>query len=233
VSAAEIRVILEELIIKAQTIEPCLQKRLINLRSWINGKTDRKLAQKASVVGLLSEVILDSRFWLAIKTLTIEQRQQVYTSMRISPAEQYWFDVLFPLWFNEPDPKLNAWKRELMAGNFSQSDEQIIRDVSRDIELGGGSCIWRHTLDLSMATDLLATGLANNPLCVQITTGHIHNLDKKKPNWESTLKHWHIQRGLLISYNPVPNSTAAKRIAVVVLQHGDSLPFGCYNLDEA
>ena len=76
-SAAEIRVILEELIIKAQTIEPCLQKRLINLRSWINGKTDRKLAQKASGVGLISEVILDSRFWLAIKTLNIVKRQEV------------------------------------------------------------------------------------------------------------------------------------------------------------
>lgn len=232
-SAAEIRVRLEALIIEAQTIEPCLQERLINLRSWIKKKTDKELAQKSSVVGLLSEVILDSRFWLAIKTLTTEQRQQFYTSMRISPAEQYWFDVLFPLWFNEPDPKLNSWKRELMAGNFSQSDEQIIRDVSREIELGGGSCIWRHTLDLSMATDLLATGLANNPLCVQITTGNIHNLDEKKPKWESTLKHWHIQRGLLISYNPVPNNTAAKRIAVVVLQNGDSLPLSCYTLHGA
>ena len=232
-SAAYIRVSLEALIIEAQTIEPCLYKRLINLRSWIKKKTDKELNQKSSVIGLMLEVISDSIFWLELKPLTVEQRQQVYTNLNISPAGQYWFDVLFPLWFDEPDPKLNSWKRELMAGNFSQSDEQIIRDVSGEIKSVGGSCIWRHTLDLSMATDLLVMGLANNPLCVQITTGNIHNLDEKKTNWESTLKHWNIQRGLLISYNPVPNNTAAKRIAVVVLQHGDSLPLGCYTLHGA
>lgn len=232
-SAAYIRVSLEALIIQAQTIEPCLHKRLINLRSWIKKKTDKELNQKSSVIGLMLEVISDSIFWLELKPLTVAQKQQVYTNLNISPAEQYWFDVLFPLWFNEPDPKLDSWKRELMKGNFSRDDERVILSITNEIELLGGSCLWRHIADLSMATDLLAMGMTANPLCVQITTLALQYLSQKKSKWENTLRHWGIQRGLFISYNPMPLDTAANRIAVVVLQHGDSLPLGCYTLDGA
>jgi len=157
-SATEIRLQLRALIAQASTVKPSLAVRLSNLMRWIKNKTDKQITQKTSVVDFLSEIIRDSDFWLLLQTLTPEQKQQFYIDMEISPAERYWFDVLFPLWFDEPDPKLDIWKKELMAGNFSGDDMRIIRAVSLEIKKLGGSCLWKYPLDLSMATDLLAIG---------------------------------------------------------------------------
>jgi hypothetical protein len=232
-SATEIRLQLRALITQANTVKPSLAVRLSNLLRWIKSKTDRQITQKTSIVDFLSEIILDANFWLVLQTLTPEQKQQFYIDMKISPAEQYWFGVLFPLWFDEPDPKLDIWKKELMAGNFSGDDMRIIRAVSLEIKKLGGSCLWKYPLDLSMATDLLAMGLTSNALLVQITTLAQQYLSKKKSAWEDTLKHWKIKRGLLISYNPMPTNNVVQRISGTILRHIDSLPSNCYTLDKA
>lgn len=232
-SATEIRLQLRALIDQAKTVEPSLAARLSNLLKWIKDKTDKQINQKRSVVDFLAEIILDADLWLVLQTLTPEQKQQFYIEMEISSAEQYWFDVLFPLWFDEPDPKLDIWKKELMAGNFSGDDMQIIRAVSLEIKKLGGSCLWKYPLDLSMATDLLAMGLTGVALFVQITTLDEQYLPEKKGAWEGTLKHWKIKRGLLISYNPIPTNNVAQRISGIVFRHIDSLPPNCYSLGRA
>jgi hypothetical protein len=232
-SATEIRLQLRALIAQASTVKPSLAVRLSNLLRWIKDKNDKHIKHKPSVVDFLAEIILDANFWLILQTLTPEQKQQFYRDEKIDPAEQYWFDVLFPLWFDEPDPKLDIWKIEIMAGNFSGDDMQIIRAISLEIKKLGCSCLWKYPLDLSMATDLLVMGLTNAALLVQITTLAQQYLPKKKSAWEGTLKHWKIKRGLLISYNPMPTNNVAQRISGTILQHIDSLPPDCYSLDRA
>lgn len=103
---------------------------------------------------LLTELVLDSGYWLELKGLTSEEKQRLYKREKTTPAEQYWYDLLFPQWFNEPDPQLPRWKQEMMAGNFNQNDAALISSLSNEIERLGGSYIWRYILDLSMATDL-------------------------------------------------------------------------------
>ncbi len=232
-SATEIRLQLRALIAQANTVKPSLAVRLSNLLRWIKNKTDKEINQKISVVDFLSEIILDANSWLVLQTLTPEEKKQLYIDIKMSPAEQYWFDVLFPLWFDEPDPKLDIWKKELMAGNFSGDDMQIIRAISLEIKKLGCSCLWKYPLDLSMATDLLVMGLTNTALLVQITTLAQKYLPKKKNAWEDTLKHWKIKRGLLISYNPMPTNNVAQRISGTILRHMDSLPPDCYSSDKA
>ncbi len=47
-------------------------------------------------------------------------------------------------------------------------------------------------------------------------------IDQKRQGWETTLQSWHIERGLLISYNPMKNALVAE-LATVILEHSDSL----------
>jgi len=82
--------------------------------------------------------------------------------------------------------------------------------------------LWKYPLDLSMATDLLEMGLTDVALFVQITTLAAQYLPEKQIAWENTLEHWNIQRGLLISYNPMPTNNVAQRISRIVFRHIDS-----------
>ena len=228
-NAKEIRTRLDELIVQADKIEPTLAKRLIDLRKWIKQKKDGCLNSKPYVLDLLAEVVLDSTFWLALNHLNVTQRQFIYTEMNCSPAQQYWFDVLFPQWLNERDPKLPIWKQEVMAGNFNRDDEIIIRSISQKIEALGGSCLWNHILDLSMATDLVTTGIRKDPLCVQLTTVSGINLTQKHEKWQKTLIYWSIKRGLLISYNSMRSNHVAI-LADRILNCSDNLPTPCYTV---
>ena len=228
-NAKEIRARLDELIVQADKIEPTLAKRLIDLRKWIKQKKDGCLNSKPYVLDLLAEVVLDSTFWLDLNPLNVTQRQFIYTEMNCSPAQQYWFDVLFPQWLNERDPKLPIWKQEVMAGNFNRDDEIIIRSISQKIEALGGSCLWNHILDLSMATDLVTTGIRKDPLCVQLTTVSGINLTQKHEKWQKTLIYWSIKRGLLISYNSMRSNHVAI-LADRILNCSDNLPTPCYTV---
>ena len=176
---------------------------------------------------LLTELVLDSGFWLELKGLTPEEKQRLYEREKITPAEQYWYDFLFPQWFNEPDPQLPRWKQEMMAGNFNQNDADLISSLSNEIEQLGGSCIWRYILDLSMATDLAVVAHLGIPLCVQLTITSGKWLTDKKPDWEDLLRYWGIKRGLLVSLDP--RNLNSGSLAGVILQKGDTLPSVCYS----
>ncbi len=215
---------LEKLIITANSIEPLLAKRLKDLMSWVGKRKDGFLNNKPYILDLLTELILDSEFWLLLKSMTPNEKQKFYIKEQITPAEQYWYDFLFPQWLNERDPQLPRWKKEMMAGNFYQNDEALINSLSEAIEAQGGSCMWRYILDLSMATDLAVVGSLNIPLCVQLTTSRS---DSKRTNWEAVLRHWGIKRGLFVSFNPKELDTNA--LAKGILKKGDILPSHCYD----
>ncbi|MDA0268936.1 MAG: hypothetical protein O3A14_18730 [Cyanobacteria bacterium] len=214
---------------QATATELPLAQKLTALTKWIEDKKDGLLTSKPYVLVLLTEVILDAELWLALRSLSPEQRQQLYLSENNSAAEQYWFEVLFPRWINDWDPKFPNWKREVMQGNFKRDDELILRNLAREIESRGGSYLWRHLLDLSMATDLLASGEGESPLCVQLTTVSGRYLADKRRGWEETLQYWRIQRGLLVSYNPTDNSLVS-RLVTVILSYSDEPSANGYNV---
>ncbi len=209
--------------------EPQLAQKLISLAKWIKDKKDGLLMSKPYVLDLLTEVILDVQLWLILKSLSHQEKQQFYASENFSVTERYWLEVLFPRWINNQDPKFPSWKREVMNGNFKREDEQILRNLSQELTGRGGSCSWRHLLDLSMATDLLASTQCNESLCVQLTTISGTYLTDKRQGWENTLRDWQIDRGLLISYNPTQDSLMP-RIVKVILNHGDRATASGYNV---
>jgi len=228
-SPQEARSRLEQLIQQASTPEPNLAQKLTALAKWIKDKKDGLLMSKPDVLNLLTEVILDAELWFALSFLSHEERHQFYVGERLSVTEQYWLEVLFPRWINDQDPKFPNWKQEVMKGNFKREDESILRDLAREIEGRGGSYLWRHLIDLSMSTDLLASGQNETPLCVQLTTVSGPYLAGKQRGWEATLGYWRIQRGLLVSYNPTENSLVS-RLVTVILRYSDAPTATGYNV---
>lgn len=226
ISPQEARQRLEQLTKQA---EPKLAQKLIALAKWIENKKDGLLMSKPYVLDLLTEVILDVQLWLALNSISPQQRQYFYESENFSVTERYWFDVLFPRWINDQDPKFPSWKREVMNGNFKREDEEILKNIFRELTKRGGTCLWRHLLDLSMATDLLTSGQCDKSLCVQLTTISEIHLKDKQEGWENTLEYWQIKRGLLISYNPRQNSLVP-RIVTVILTHSDQATTSGYNV---
>ena len=116
-----------------------------------------------------------------------------------------------------------------MDGNFKRDDAPVLRNLDREIRNRGGCYLWRHLLDLSMATDLLASGQQEAPLCVQLTTVAEPYLANKEQGWRATLAHWSIKRGLLISYNPTENSLMS-RLVTAILSYSDAPTVNGYNV---
>lgn len=228
--AKDIKPELESLINDALLIEPALARRLDELKRWIKDKKVGLLTSKSAVLDFLTELILDARLWLKLKPLTPKEKQRFFEQAELTPAEKYWYEFLFPQWFNESDPKLDTWKRKMMSGEYSQNDEALINALSDEIETRGGACIWRYIIDLSMATDLVTSGNLGLPLCVQITRTAEELLADKKANWEATLRYWGIDRGLLVSFNPRNLDENLYFLAAVILQKGDELPSTCYDV---
>ncbi|MEA5417939.1 hypothetical protein VB712_01805 [Spirulina sp. CCNP1310] len=221
-SPQEARTRLEELTQRATTTEPNLAQKLAALSKWIEPKKDGLLVSKPYVLDLLTEVIGDSEIWFGLRSLSDSERQQFYASENFSVTEQYWLEVLFPRWISDPDPKFPNWRREVMNGNFRREDARLLKSLGRELTRKGGSYLWRHLLDLSMATDLLASGQRESSLCVQLTTISEPHLDQKRQAWEMTLQFWCIERGLLISYNPMENDLV-DRLAATIFDHSNSL----------
>ncbi len=61
-----------------------------------------------------------------------------------------------------------------------------------------------------MATDLIASGTEELPLCVQLTSVRDSLNQTNLADWLSTLKHWKIKRGVFISFNPTRASSRIK-----------------------
>ena len=222
-----IRADLLDLLEYTETEEPQLYQRLQEIWRWIKDKKDGLITSKNHVLNLLEEVIQDSIFWLEYKTLTTGEQHQV--NQTLSSSRYYWSLVLFPLWFQEADPKSKRWKQELFRNNFKHLDNRDILETCREITKRGGSTHTGYILDLSMATDLIAASSSSQALAVQLTITSVGSLASKKDKWEKTLIHWNIKRGLLVSYDP-RNSVVAR--VAVILRECASLPDNCYHTRE-
>lgn len=228
--AKYIKAELESLINDALLIDPALAKRLDELRRWIKDKKVGLLTRKPLLLDFVSELILDTRLWLKLKQLPSQEKQRFLEKAQMTQAEKYWYEFLFPQWFNECDPKLDTWKSKMMSGEYTQQDVRLINALSAQIESSGGACLWRYIIDLSMATDLLTSGNSDEPLCVQMTISSPEWLANKKDHWEATLRYWGITRGLLLSVNPKNLDDNLSLLADAILQKGESLPESCYDL---
>lgn len=229
ISAEEISTELSKLIDEAQIYEPLLAERLKVLSSWIRNLSPGKLRSKKYVLAVLIEVCLISTRWLLLQQADKAIQEQFLEEL--DPAERYWTEVLFPAWFREKDPKLTTWQNKLMVGKFEAKDVKFIKLLRRQIELEGGYSIYQLLVDLSMATDLIVGNKVGMCLCVQLTTAHKGYLQEKLTEWEKTLRHWDIERGLLVSY--IPNSDGEVRLAKIILSANDTLGVGQYKMKES
>jgi hypothetical protein len=222
---------LKRLIAEARPVETGLAERLDEMRRWIKTKKPGQLMSKRHVMDFLIELYVDARVWLDLKALEPDARQACIDQM--TPAEQYWYTELFPRWFNEPDPKLSIWEQKLMAGEFDQEDKELIDNLCDRIDQRQGSSWAGYILDLSMATDLIASSTLKIPLSVQLTTVSSQLAVDKKARWELTLRYWKIQRALFVSFNPMrderrPVGDHRSLLESRILQESDRLPASCY-----
>lgn len=196
------------------------------MRRWIGQKKAGLLMRKPHVVQMLNELVADSTFWLRIQSLSRKNRDAQMA--QLSPPERYWYEYLFPAWFNEKDPKLNIWKRKLMADELGRSDETLIENICQRIEACNGDTLNPYIADLSMCTDLIVSGTEELVLCVQLTTVRGSYSTNKQLEWQSTLKHWGIKRGLFLSFNPSLLLVHYK-LAMILLLNSSTLPQQCYH----
>lgn len=224
--AKEIEPELKRLINIASSRESALAKRLEELRRWIKDKKPGLLTSKRFVMDFLLELILDVETWLNLQELTEQEKQDVFAQM--TPTESYWYEFLFPQWFNEHDPKLDIWKKKMMAGQFTQADELFINVIVNEIERRGGTTLRRYIVDLSMATDIIVSGSSLLPLCVQLTTVSDELSTDKKQQWETTLRYWEIKRGLFASFNPADKIKIIALLTNEILWQSNHLPNACY-----
>ncbi|HLP87593.1 MAG TPA: hypothetical protein VK184_03170 [Nostocaceae cyanobacterium] len=202
--AREIKDKLKSLIEQAAPIDVNLAKRLGEIYRWVRHIKPGSLTAKPFVLAFLLEVITDSTIWLIIKS-SPSVAEQAAKFQQMTPNERYWYEYLFPKWINASDTKFYIWKKKLMAGEFNQLDNDIIKAIAQDIVRREGSFWQRYIADLSMATDLIVCYHCQKPLCVQITSVGEEWQQKKYQDWQNTLQLWEIERGLFCSYNPSEN----------------------------
>lgn len=228
--ASDIKPKLKELHESALLIEPGLAKRLAQIGRWIKEKPPNTIERKKRVKKFLEEFLADAETWIEFKKIASPEEKRLYLNS-VAPAKQYWLCYLFPKWFKKPDKKFDIWRKKLMAADGEAEDEAVIGLISVEIrkrEEQKPSLCQRTIADLSMATDLIASGSQNRPLCVQLTTvSHRHNQDKYE-KWKETLLYWDIERGLFASYNP-GREKYITRLANGILWGSDNIDTGSYS----
>lgn len=213
---------LRELIKITSLVEPALAARLKGIVGWIKDIKPGLLMRKKFLVAFLIELIKDVESWLDLKVLSEEERQLVFD--QITPTVKYWYEVLFPKWFNQHDPKFDTWKRKLRAGEFNPEDKDTLKSIARQIESSGGTVVQRYVIDLSMATDLVTSGHLVNPLCVQITSiADESSLKNKIDKWKTTLWDWGIERALFVSINPGKKHEGVKSVGNLIIFNSDNM----------
>ena len=223
--AKEIKEKLKSLIEQASSIDQNLARRLDEINRWVKNIKPGSLTAKPFVIAFLLEVITDSTIWLIIKSLPSEEEQKAKFE-QMTPIERYWYAYLFPRWFNASDSKFYIWKQKLMAGEFNQLDDDIIKLIAQDIVNREGSFWQRYIADLSMATDLIVSR-NNEPLCIQVTSVSEEFNYQKYQAWQNTLRSWEIERGLFLSYNP-KDADFVNQLVNVALYNSDYLSGGKY-----
>ncbi|MBD2246483.1 hypothetical protein [Nostoc sp. FACHB-888] len=223
--AKDIKDKLKSLTLQASSIDPNLARRLDEINRWVKNIKPGSLTAKPFVLAFLLEVITDSTIWLIVKSLPSEEQKAKFEQM--TPIERYWYGYLFPRWINASDSKFYIWKQKLMAGEFNQVDDDIIKSIAQDVVNREGSFWQRYIADLSMATDLIVSSRNNQPLCIQVTSVSEELNHQKYQAWQNTLRSWEIERGLFLSYNP-KDSNFVNQLVNVALYNSDYLSGGKY-----
>lgn len=224
--AKEIKDKLKSLIEQASSIDSNLAKKLDEINRWVKDIKPGSLTAKPLVLAFLLEVITDAKIWLIIQSLPSEAEKAAKFE-QMTPNERYWYGYLFPKWINATDAKFYIWKQKLMAGEFNQEDDDIIKTIAQHIASRNGNVWQRYIADLSMATDLIVSNHQQQPLCIQITSVSEELNRQKYQAWESTLRSWEIERGLFLSYNP-QNANFINQLVNVTLYNSDYLVDGKY-----
>ncbi|HLO88806.1 MAG TPA: hypothetical protein VK203_27900 [Nostocaceae cyanobacterium] len=224
--AKEIKDKLKSLSEQASEVDLNLAKRLDEIYRWVKNIKPGSLTAKPYVLAFLLEVITDSTVWLIIKSLPTTE-EQAAQFQQMTPNERYWYGYLFPKWINASDAKFYIWKKKLMAGKFSQLDNDIIKAIAQDIIRREGSFWQRYIADLSMATDLIVCYHRQKPLCVQVTSVSEELNRQKYQHWQDALQLWEIERGLFCSYDP-SESNFINQLVNVALYNSDHLAEGKY-----
>ncbi|WP_414542166.1 hypothetical protein [Nostoc sp. CCY0012] len=224
--AKEIKDQLKDLIEQASSIDPNLAKKLREINRWVKNIKPGSLTAKPFVLAFLLEVITDSTIWLIIQSSpSVEAQNAKFEQM--TPNERYWYGYLFPRWINATDAKFYIWKQKLMAGEFNQLDDDIIKAIAHNIVQREGSVWHRYIADLSMATDLIISSHQQKPLCIQVTSVSEEFNHQKYHYWQNTLHSWEIERGLFLSYNP-KDVNFIKQLVNIALYNSDYLSGGKY-----
>jgi hypothetical protein len=230
INASQIKSELDHIIAHADTTEPLLAERLRQFSRWIKNTKPGSLTKKKLVVDFLFELILDAALWLDLKDLNREEKIEYYREAELTPSERYWYEILFPAWFSRRDPKLTIWTQKMMAEEFQSSDSADILLFTAAFKSLWAPVVYRHILDLSMATDLLIDGRLEKPLAIQLTRSNPKMLSEKQDRWRETLIYWNIERGVLFSHSP---SHSIEGSAISLLSLSDSLVDGCYAVEES
>lgn len=224
--AQEIKNKLKLLILEASAVDPSLAKRLDEINRWIKNLKTGSLTAKRFVLLFLQQIIRDSQIWLDINRLDSEEERETYYQY-MNPTEKYWYRYLFPKWLHETDTKFYIWKQKLMSGDFNQEDADIIKAIATEIVRRQGSFWHCYIADFSMATDIIVSGKAANPLCTQVTTLSEEFSQAKSQDWETNLKIWGIERGLFISFNPT-EINSINQLVNIIIYNSDNLKTGIY-----
>lgn len=217
---------LKRLLQEATNIDPALARRLDEINRWMKNLKPGALTAKRVVMAFLLEMITDAKLWLALKAEYSAEEQQAVL-LQLPPPQQYWYGELFPRWLEENDPRFYIWRQKLMAGGFSQADDEILQAIAQAVKQQKGEFWRRYIADLSMATDLIVSYRQQQSLCTQVTSLSDEYSQQKFEDWKTTLQTWRIERGLFVSYNPgVPNY--AYQLATLVLENSDTLKPGNY-----
>ena len=228
--AKDIKPRLNSLIAEAETVSNALVLRLRQIRSWVKNTKPGSLMKKKELLFFLIELIEDVEFWLDLSQLETDEFELFINEL--NPTDRYWYTTLFPLWFEQHDSKFSTWKKKLMAGEFQAKDSQFLKLLSDNIKKRGGSVLLRYICDLSMATDLIVSGMGDKPLCVQLTVTNVSLLETIKSYWKTTVQQWKIERAYFLSYNPVSRTTREleiiSRLCNYILDKAQTLPDNCY-----
>lgn len=223
--AKEISPKLRDLVRIASMLEPALATRLEQVWRWIKDIKPGSLTQKKFLMSFLLELIRDAEFWLQLKVVTEEEKEFFFK--QLTPTVRYWYEYLFPKWFNEQDLKFYIWKQKLRSGEFNQEDAALIRSIAHEIKSREGSVIQRYVADFSMATDVIVSSHTGKPLCVQVTSIADEFSNQKYEHWKNTLQEWEIERGIFVSYNPAREEFVIQLVNLI-LHNSNHLPEAKY-----
>jgi len=224
----EIQPELKRLIDEATRVEESgLATRLIEIDQWIGNQKRNLFNRRKIIMDFLLELEVHVNCWLDYKFLSISGQEHYIDDF--TPAERYWYQVLFPRWFNTPETNLFNL---LQTKEFDQSYDKLINLLAMRIEglQGPGAYVRGYILDMSMATTFVTTSSSKQPLCVKIDTRNPHGRFDIS-YWKTKLREYGIKRGYFITCLDAKRVSLEdiNNLADLILDKSNTLPPTCYD----